>query len=75
MREIVTDKYALYNGDCVELAAQLPSNSIHLEVFSPPFANLYIYSDDLRDMGNCKSVPHSNARPLMRRSLQAARPV
>lgn len=54
MTEIITDRYALYNGDCVEVAAQLPANSVHLELFSPPFANLYIYSDDLRDMGNCK---------------------
>lgn len=54
MTEIIKEKYALYNGDCVEVTSQLPSNSVHLEVFSPPFANLYIYSDDLRDMGNCK---------------------
>jgi DNA modification methylase len=51
----ITDKYALYNGDCVEITAQLPDNSVHFEIFSPPFANLYIYSDDLRDMGNCKN--------------------
>ena len=51
----ITDKYALYNGDCVELTAQLPDNSVHFQIFSPPFANLYIYSDDLRDMGNCKN--------------------
>lgn len=56
MREVKTNRYALYNGDCVEVAAQLPSNSVHFEIFSPPFANLYIYSDDLRDMGNCKDT-------------------
>lgn len=55
MKEIITDRYSLYNGDSVEVAAQLPDNSVHLEIFSPPFANLYIYSDDLRDMGNCKN--------------------
>lgn len=55
MTEIKTDRYALYNGDCVELTAQMPAQSVHFEIFSPPFANLYIYSDDLRDMGNCKS--------------------
>lgn len=54
MKEVKTKKYALYNGDCVELTAQMPDRSVHFEVFSPPFANLYIYSDDLRDMGNCK---------------------
>ena len=52
----ITDRYSLYNGDSVELYAQLPENSIDMHVFSPPFANLYIYSDDLRDMGNCKDT-------------------
>lgn len=50
-----TDKYALYNGDCVEVTAQMPSECVDFQIFSPPFANLYIYSDDLRDMGNCKN--------------------
>lgn len=50
-----TDRYALYNGDCVEVTAQMPENSVDFQIFSPPFANLYIYSDDLRDMGNCKN--------------------
>ncbi|MDO5566215.1 MAG: DNA methyltransferase [Planctomycetia bacterium] len=46
--------FAAYNGDCVEFAKNMPDNSVDFQVFSPPFANLYIYSDDLRDMGNCK---------------------
>lgn len=45
--------WILYHGDCVEVARQLPSNSVDLAVFSPPFSNLYIYSDSERDMGNC----------------------
>lgn len=49
------EQYVIYNADCVEIASQMPENSIHFEIFSPPFANLYIYSDDLRDMGNCKN--------------------
>jgi DNA modification methylase len=40
-------------GDCVAGAAQLPENSIGLSVFSPPFSQLYIYSDSICDMGNC----------------------
>lgn len=56
MRTKITDKYALYNGDCVEVLSQMPENSNDFQIFSPPFANLYIYSDDLRDMGNCKNV-------------------
>ena len=46
--------FCAYNGDCVEVTSKLPDESIDFMVFSPPFANLYIYSDDIRDMGNCK---------------------
>jgi len=34
--------------------AKFPDNSIDFSIFSPPFAELYVYSDDIRDMGNCK---------------------
>ena len=50
------ENYCLYNGDCVEVLSGLPDDSIDFSVFSPPFANLYIYSDDIRDMGNCKNI-------------------
>lgn len=53
---VITDRYALYNGDCVDITKNMPAESVHFEIFSPPFANLYIYSDDLRDMGNCKTT-------------------
>lgn len=46
--------YQLYNGDCVEEIAKVASDSVHFSVFSPPFAELYVYSNDHRDMGNCK---------------------
>lgn len=51
----ITDQFAAYNGDCVEVWRDLPSNSIDLTVYSPPFCNLYIYSDSCRDMGNAAS--------------------
>lgn len=44
--------FTLWNADCVEVLAQLPDNSVDFSVFSPPFANLYIYSESSRDMGN-----------------------
>lgn len=44
-----------YNGDCVEVCAGLPSESVHFSVYSPPFASLYTYSNSERDMGNCRS--------------------
>lgn len=46
--------WSAYNADCVDFSQQAPSNSIDLTVYSPPFANLYIYSDSVCDMGNCK---------------------
>lgn len=44
--------FVLYNGDCVEVTKQLPTDSIHLTISSFPFANLYTYSDDERDFSN-----------------------
>lgn len=46
--------WSAYNADCVSFAQQCPENSIDLSIYSPPFANLYIYSDSACDMGNCK---------------------
>jgi hypothetical protein len=51
----VGDGWELWTGDCVEGVATLPDASIDHCVFSPPFANLYLYSDGLADMGNCVS--------------------
>ena len=51
--QIITDDYAIYNGDCVEVIADLPSNSVDMTVYSPPFAGLFQYSGDERDMSNC----------------------
>ena len=53
--QYIDEKMALYNGDSCQLIKQIPDESVHFQVFSPPFANLYIYSDDLADMGNCKN--------------------
>ena len=47
--------WTLYNADCVTKARQLPSDSVGLSVFSPPFSNLYIYSDSIADMGNTEN--------------------
>lgn len=52
----ITDYYAWYMGDCVELIDAIPSDSIGLSVFSPPFPGMYAYTDSPRDMGNVKSM-------------------
>jgi DNA modification methylase len=51
-KEIKTDEYYIINGDCVEESKRLNDNSADLVVFSPPFAELYVYSDKPNDMGN-----------------------
>jgi hypothetical protein len=51
--QVVTDDFALYRGDVVDVIRGIPSESIHYSVFSPPFASLYTYSASPRDMGNC----------------------
>ena len=48
--------WTVYHGDCVRVAKMLPSESIDFAVFSPPFADLFTYSDDLQDMGNCSDL-------------------
>lgn len=45
--------FRLMLGDSCERLAELPDNSVDLEVFSPPFASLYTYSPSERDLGNC----------------------
>ena len=49
------ENYALYNGDCVDVLRDLPAQSVHYSIFSPPFASLYTYSNSPRDMGNCRT--------------------
>lgn len=51
---VVTDKYALYNGDCLDVMGNLPDASIHLSVYSPPFGGLYHYSSSERDLSNSR---------------------
>lgn len=53
MTEIVTEKYAIYNGDCIDIMGNIPDKSVHLTCYSPPFAGLYQYSSDDRDLSNC----------------------
>lgn len=47
--------YQLINGDCCVEIQKIESQSVHFSIFSPPFAELYVYSNDHRDMGNCKN--------------------
>lgn len=52
----ITEQYAWYLGDCVELIDGVPDNSVGLSVFSPPFPGMYAYTDSPRDMGNTTGI-------------------
>ena len=54
MRIEQTENYTIQLGDCVQLLPNVESESIGFSIFSPPFAELYTYSDELEDMGNSK---------------------
>ncbi len=49
------ENFELVNGDCVEYVSSLETESIHFSIFSPPFADLYTYSDNIADMGNSRN--------------------
>ncbi|NQZ45053.1 MAG: site-specific DNA-methyltransferase [Flavobacteriaceae bacterium] len=70
--------YQLYNNDCIDQLRQLPDNHFGFSVFSPPFAELYTYSDDIRDMGNSKDYDEffthfSYLTPELYRTLKPGR--
>jgi len=53
--QVVTDKYAIYNSDCMLVMPTLADKSIDLSVYSPPFAGLYNYSSSENDFSNCET--------------------
>ncbi len=53
MDEAHGDGWVAYLGDCVEVCRQLPDECVDFSVYSPPFGNLFVYSDSAADMGNC----------------------
>ena len=70
------ENFILYNGDACELVAQMPDNSVDLMIYSPPFANLFTYSDSARDMGNVVDAAQffEHYRYLLGELLRVLRP-
>lgn len=52
LNQLIESRFAIYNGDSVEVLKGLPDDSVHYSIFSPPFSSLYVYSNSDRDMGN-----------------------
>lgn len=53
--QTITDRYAIYNSDCMYVMPTLPDESIDLSIYSPPFAGLYNYSSSPNDFSNCET--------------------
>lgn len=53
--QLVTDRYAIYNSDCMLVLPTLENESVDLVLYSPPFAGLYNYSSSENDFSNCES--------------------
>lgn len=54
-KQHITDRFALYNSDCIDVMRAMPDGAIDLSVYSPPFCGLYNYSSSERDLSNCRS--------------------
>lgn len=52
INQIQGDTWAMYHSDCIEMMKGIPENSVHMSLYSPPFASLYTFSDDPRDVSN-----------------------
>jgi hypothetical protein len=50
--QVITDDYAVYLGDSCEVIREIPSDSIHFGIHSPPFEGLYKFSNSDRDISN-----------------------
>lgn len=68
--------YDLKNMDCVEGLAAMDDASVDMSVYSPPFADLFVYSDDVRDMGNCSSMDEfiEHYKFLLREMVRVVKP-
>ena len=77
-KEIKTDDYHIINGDCVQETKRLNTDCADLIVFSPPFAELYVYSDKSEDMGNVSNYKQFEKHfqyliPELKRTLKKGR--
>ena len=55
LNQQITSRWAIYNGDSMDVMAAMPDDSIHASIYSPPFAGLYIYSSNDRDVSNARN--------------------
>jgi len=52
---IQANNWTAMKGDSVRRLKEIGKNCIDLSIYSPPFADLFVYSDSKRDLGNCRN--------------------
>jgi hypothetical protein len=74
--QCVTEDFAAYHGDSVEVVKGIPDESVGFSVYSPPFASLYTYSPSDRDLGNCATHGefYEHYRFLVQEKLRVTKP-
>jgi DNA modification methylase len=75
---VIEETFKCLHGDCVERMRDVKDNEADMIIFSPPFADLYVYSDNPKDMGNVSNydmfVDHfSYLIPELKRALKPGR--
>ena len=76
LNECMGEGWVAYHGDCVDVVRQLPDASVGFSVYSPPFANIFVYSDSIADMGNCASDDefYAHYRFLIAEKMRVTKP-
>lgn len=77
-KDLITNDFKVLLGDCVQRAKDLSDNELDLVVFSPPFAELYVYSNKSEDMGNVSNYSEFEKHfqyliPEIKRTLKSGR--
>ena len=76
LNQAMGEKFAAYHGDSAEVLKGIPESSIDLSVYSPPFADLFVYSNSERDLGNSRNWPEffSHYAFIVRELLRVTKP-
>ena len=76
LNQATGEKFAAYHGDSAEVLKGIPEDSIDLSVYSPPFADLFVYSNSERDLGNSRNWPEffSHYAYIVRELLRVTKP-
>lgn len=76
LNQVMGKNFAAYHGDSAEVLQGLPESSVDMSVYSPPFADLFVYSNSERDLGNNRNMTEflSHYRFIIREVLRVTKP-